>query len=148
MDKEAPTANRRTVLSSFAAIGTATLIHSPRLRQNVVDSGGWNAAMARFQAAEAAENRFYQQVYAKADDAWIRRDVKIPAAVTDEMDRLTEEADDLRWAVMKVPAPDRAALRWKLEHVLRDDGSGGITAYARSHLDQTLADIGHLLGEV
>jgi hypothetical protein len=146
MDQCAPKANRRTVLSSFAVISAATAAPSS-FAGATADLSEWNAAMARFQAAEAAEDRFYQQFYAKADDAWIRRDVKIPAEVTDEMDRLTNEADDLRWAVMKVPAPDRAALRWKLEHILRDDGSGGITAYAHSHLDQTLADIGRLLGD-
>lgn len=67
-----------------------------------------------------------------------------------DMDRLDDLSDDLgerkcvAWeALMSMPAPDLAALRWKLDHLT--DGGTGWPAYSDDYTEQLRADIACLL---
>jgi hypothetical protein len=63
-------------------------------------------------------------------------------------EELGEIAYDAKWKVFHTPAPDVAALLWKLEHLFgedeRDEGSG--LAWDASLLDELLADARRLAG--
>jgi hypothetical protein len=57
-----------------------------------------------------------------------------------------DEAGDLIGQIMTTPAPDAAAVRWKLDYIL--DTSGGSSAsYAADYLQQLVADYRRALGE-
>ncbi|MBS7668811.1 hypothetical protein [Croceicoccus gelatinilyticus] len=59
----------------------------------------------------------------------------------DDTDRLIAA----RTALLRIPAPDHAALLKKLEIVFKDDGTGFLTAWNREYLHQTMADMQRLL---
>lgn len=66
------------------------------------------------------------------------------------MDALEERGEKLgdrvykaTWALMDLPAPDLAALRWKLDYLT--NSGAGIDAYESTAIAQTLADIARLL---
>jgi hypothetical protein len=57
-----------------------------------------------------------------------------------------DDAGELIGQIMATPAPDAAAVRWKLDYIL--DASGGSSAsYAADYLQQLVADYRRALGE-
>ena len=51
-------------------------------------------------------------------------------------------------ALMELPAPNLAALRWKLDHILEpDSGSDETPGWSMGYVRQTIADYRRLLGE-
>lgn len=67
----------------------------------------------------------------------------------DELEEAGEALGDrgfeARWALMRIPAPDREALLCKLEYLLDPDGAGG--GWTEEALSQPVADMRRLLGE-
>jgi len=63
-----------------------------------------------------------------------------------EWDASVEAVSDARWKLINTPAPNKAALKWKLDYLLEDDGSGGTQPWTGLALSQTRADIERLLG--
>ena len=64
--------------------------------------------------------------------------------VSDALERLCERFCDAQTVVMNVPAPDMAALRWKLDHILLSDG-GCQASWSVEYVKQMLADIDRLV---
>ncbi|HEX8382874.1 MAG TPA: hypothetical protein VF592_05800 [Sphingomonas sp.] len=60
-------------------------------------------------------------------------------------EELGEVSSDLMWELMALPAPDTAALAWKLERLLDDGGSGTTPAWDASFALPTIADMRRLL---
>lgn len=58
----------------------------------------------------------------------------------DHYDELVNRMVEARWALMEMPAPNRAALLWKLDYLMED------TAYSDDAIEQPLADMRRLLG--
>ncbi|MGN3974749.1 hypothetical protein [Tsuneonella sp. SYSU-LHT278] len=65
-------------------------------------------------------------------------------AASDECDRLGDAVADALGEVMDMPAPDLAALRWKLNQ-FRDERDGILQGYTASFTDQTFADMARLM---
>lgn len=101
-----------------------------------------------------AHEKLCRDTVAAADE----RDRQVQA-VNDryDIDRLDEKAErlgdalaDAQRRLLDMPAPDLAALRWKLDRVLAlehadDEDGGNIPAWSHSYVRQTLADIARLL---
>lgn len=142
MANHALTANRRTVLSSLAAIGAAAAIPTPTMAQPDTNHAAWDAAMARMRRADKA--------WRAADDALyaIPRTSPMRAKAEDEAEALVEAFSDTERALLDMPAPDGAALRWKLDRIL-DGGINGpwTESYARDFIRQTVVDYRRLLGD-
>lgn len=90
----------------------------------------WSAAMVRFRIAERA----YQDC--------------VSAEVVDDgkADELCDIECDARWALMRMPAPDRPALLWKLEYLL-EGSNGSLDPYTLENVAQTVEDMRRLLVE-
>jgi hypothetical protein len=56
-----------------------------------------------------------------------------------------EAVSEAEWALMDTPAPDLAALHWKLEFLFADDGTDACSAWSSNALAPTLPDIARLL---
>jgi len=136
--------DRRNLLWGGALIAAAAALPATAMAQANME---WDAAMARLKAAEAEEAQYYTSTWNPADRARIDHGTPIPDNIEVKFDRLVSETDDRRWDLIKIPAANPTALRWKLENVLKDDGMGGIIPWGREHLTQVLADIARLLGD-
>lgn len=116
MADQSLTSNRRQFLSASAAIAAATAVAVPVNVYAANPRHQWDAAMARLEAAEIAARPW--------DD-----ELSPPEHISRESYRAYR-------AVFDMPAPDRAALRYKLEELLK---------YEDEH--QVMADIARLLGD-
>ena len=70
-------------------------------------------------------------------------------AADEQMEALAAREAELERGAMQMPAPDRAALLWKLEILLKpdeDDEDGALSSYRFSYYSQTVADMRRLLG--
>ena len=65
----------------------------------------------------------------------------------DESERLGDRLADAASTLMSAPAPDLAALRWKLDYMHAEDGSESTPAWSMHFVAQALADIARLLPE-
>lgn len=69
-------------------------------------------------------------------------------AVTNLDEALSQAAYDARWALLETPAPDLAALRFKLEYLFADgaaeDGNGA-EPWAQHVMANLMADVGRLM---
>lgn len=130
----------------------------------------WDRAMSRFKEAEALADRHYSQVYLplsnkaeRVEDAagldrarfgfWERRKAFVNVnpnlyhdlnAASDECDRLGDAVADTLGDLMDTPAPDLAALRWKLDQ-LRDERDGSLQSYTASFTEQAYTDMARLM---
>ena len=68
---------------------------------------------------------------------------KIPAVIAERFEQLGERICDTAETLMQTPAPDLAALRWKLDH-LTDNGERWDN-WSPDYVMQALADIARLL---
>lgn len=110
----------------FLAAGLATVVAVSTAPHSAAASPAqlqWDAAMAEYSAALAAT-----EADPDDDDAGF--------AFVDAEARL-----------LNLPAPDNAALRWKLDRVLEAHPETGLKPWAASHLRQTIADYRRLLGD-
>ncbi|MDE2560618.1 MAG: hypothetical protein KGL48_00085 [Sphingomonadales bacterium] len=91
------------------------------------DRSAWEALLARYEAAEA---------------------VTEAAMEDDDIDASVDAAHELLCALMDMPAPDKRALRWKLDYLLGGPaGQGSTMSWSREFVAQTVADIERFLGE-
>ncbi|WP_066561003.1 hypothetical protein [Croceicoccus bisphenolivorans] len=60
-------------------------------------------------------------------------------------EELGEQVADAREHLMKTPAPDNRALRWKLEQLREEDGD--VIPWTADYVEQCFADIARLLGD-
>ena len=67
-------------------------------------------------------------------------------AAEERWEALGDRVADATWALMAIPAPDLAALRWKLDYLMQIDGSDSTSCWSAASVAQTRADIGRLLG--
>ena len=135
-----------------------------------VDRSEWERALRRYTEAEAAADRHYKQVYEalaekmdRMEDAagldrarfgfWERRKAFINInpnlyrdyhAAADECERHGEAVSDALGEFMDTPAPDLAALNWKLGQ-LRDADDGSLVGWSSEFIAQTFEDIARLL---
>ncbi|MFN2100891.1 hypothetical protein [Altererythrobacter sp. MF3-039] len=63
----------------------------------------------------------------------------------EELDRLAEEISDATLVILDTPAPDGAALRWKLNHLLEMDNET-LGIWSEDYSRGTIADIDRILG--
>lgn len=68
----------------------------------------------------------------------------VPDYISDASELLCNAYSDAQAAVMNVPAPNLAALRWKLDYILSPD-EGTIASWSIEYVQQMLADIERLL---
>ena len=87
----------------------------------------WDTAMVRWRTAEEEYYRYLDEIETPADV-------------------LSEEKTSFL-AMMDAPAPDRAALRWKLEYLLAADCMDNTRTWSAREVRGTLADIARLLGD-
>lgn len=127
-DREIAAQIMREVKPADAERIKAYLIAREQGENQIADD--WSAAMTRFRIAERA--------YLDCASAEVVDDAKA--------DELCDIETDARWDLMKMPAPDRTALLWKLEYLFQ--GSGGcLDPYDIDHLQQVIADMRRLLVE-
>lgn len=92
--------------AAFAAPAAATA-HE----QNGPDRSSWDAAWQAYEAAKAADE--------KIDDLYKASDEAGQEALSAEWDASGARLGDAEWALFEAPAPDLAALEWKVE-MLKD----------------------------
>lgn len=70
-------------------------------------------------------------------------------AANDRSDKLSDSESEASSALMEMPAPDLAALRWKLDYLTEEarHPEGSLGCYSHRFVSQTLADIARLLPE-
>lgn len=90
---------------ALAAPAVAAVVPSP-----------WLMAMQRFEQARAAENTFDTQIWSPAYTLSDLDDLPIPAAIDDELTRLTELRSAAEEALIATPSPDLSAAIWKIEY--------------------------------
>lgn len=137
-------------------------------RKHVVAPSQWETALARYQIAHEINQRYFKKVYGPASDAeqafeeehglergqpeYVERrkaleqahGYRVPQSVEETTDRLCNEACAAEDALMQMPAPDLAALRFKLEKLLASDNEG-TDAWSADYVRQTQEDIRRLL---
>lgn len=175
--------NRRGFIAASAATATAVAIPaSAAAAAPAADRSAWDAAMARYRAAEREHDAYAANIFdpaweaeqafekahglrhKQADGLWNRSyferrkafqekhgtDYCVPDHLHERMEALSDGLCDARGDLLDVPAPDLAALRFKLDDILaverRHQADGGSTAsYGYGYVKQTLADIARLL---
>ena len=65
----------------------------------------------------------------------------------DTTDETIEAAGNLAAELMAMPSPHAAALRWKLDFLLADQGNGGTAPWSCDFAAQAVADYRRMLGE-
>ena len=152
--------------TTVAALAVSTLPVAAATAKG--DRSEWEAALRHYEQAEAAADRHYKQVYfpladklERIEDAagldrarygfWDRRKAfeKVNPklyhhfnAASDECDRHGDVVSDALDILMDTPAPDLAALAFKLARFRDRDG---LQPYTTAFIEQTYADIARLL---
>jgi hypothetical protein len=125
MAKRTLVGDRRSFLSAAGVV--ATVAAMPTIAATN-PRAAWDQAMARRDRAEA----IYWASYNSRDD------------LDDLSDAWAEAEGDL----MRMPSPDRPALRWKLDKIFEHDSRDDSTpSYDRHYLAQMFTDIRRLLGD-
>lgn len=114
------------------------------------DAAKWTPAYNREKAFEASHGlRHGEPGYWERRKALIEKHpgYLLPERIADEYERLVEVYTDAEDALMAMPAPDRAALRWKLDRIFEvSGGSESVPSWTRRYLAPTIADYQRLLG--
>lgn len=139
MDNRAFSGNRRTVLSSFAAIGAVAALPVAVIARPATNRAAWDAAMAEYVRADRAMNQFHDDVLNPAFDRLMAAERAKDALGTetakaahkaefaaydpleDRFDDLVMERFDAVNTLGKVPAPDRAALKRKMDILVTEE---------------------------
>lgn len=122
--RDATTTNRRDFLSAAVAVGAISSVPAAAFAAPTTSRARWDAAMAQMIAANSA----YE-------------------ASEDEPNGLCDAWADAERRLMDMPAPDRAALRWKLDHIFGDNDGEWQAQYSVGYVRQTVADYRRLLGD-
>jgi hypothetical protein len=73
-------------------------------------------------------------------------DYAVTDEVHDEYERLAEASSDAEDALIRLPAPDHTALRWKLDKLFDANGNPEFSsAWSREYTSQTIRDYQRLL---
>ncbi|MET3287050.1 UNVERIFIED_ORG: hypothetical protein ABIC34_003871 [Sphingomonas sp. 1057] len=105
-----------------------------RTEQAAEIAASWQHAMRQYAIATAA----YQEMVARE-----RAGDNIDRNEDDQVVAVQEKAHT---ALMTTPAPDNAALLWKLEYLFSGDGQGSVDPWSLDFCAQTIADFRRLLG--
>lgn len=132
--------DRRSFLGGSAAAGIAVSV--PIAVGPVWARSEWGAAMQAYRAVRERHDVFA----AKMHDPLVRAGQTVPRDIGDQMDKLGDELGFAEDRLMQMPAPDRAALRWKLDLVFADCG-GSTGGWDINYLAQMFADYRRLLGD-
>ncbi|WP_380789373.1 hypothetical protein [Sphingobium xenophagum] len=145
------TSSRRDVMRALATLSVASVptmaIAAPVLSctptdQLATDASAWDAAMALYRRAksdcaayershvepgyEASRAKFGEDHPVMGETGWLEyrewRKVSGFDAVVKQCDIKAEAEGDALVALLKMPAPDMTALRWKLEQTFEADG--------------------------
>lgn len=119
----------REVKPSDVARIKAYLIAREKGESQIADD--WSNALVKFKIAESDYRTCTSQDVIDEDEA----------------DRLCSIESDARWDMIRMPAPDRPALLWKLDYLLQGS-NGTLDPYNTADLAQTVADCRRLLVEV
>lgn len=98
----------------------------------------WDAVISAYNEAKDAYERHSREVHDPAGD-------NMTDDIARENNRLAEILTDCENAMIRAAAPDLRALRTKLDFVFKDDGDGYTGSWRLGYLEQTLAEIAHLL---
>lgn len=164
---------RRAFIAGSAVATVAASLPVAAFAAAPADRRAWDHAMALYKAAEQASGDYDARVFDPAyagecaferahglihrlpdgnfnPGYWERRqalaeqyDYRVPDHVTEEHERLIALMCDAEKVVHQTPAPDLAALRWKLDKVT--DGGRAFQAWSDDYVAQTMLDIARLL---
>lgn len=127
-------------LQPTCANSNLVVIEGGALGAAIDASAVWDRALSAYRTAKVDFDAFAQihdRRYAADTLSW-----HIGRRMDDLGDRLTEAEGIL----MALPAPDAAALRWKMEYVFEADEEA-MPAWSMGQLRQTIADFRRLLPE-
>jgi len=123
-------------------------ILDPWERGQLTTSEAWDAAMTRYIAADAEYHAFKRDHYQVHLDRWkADHSYVTPEHLNDALETLGNAAGETEKTLMDMPAPDRAALRWKLDKVLEVEPGSFTEGWAEHCVSQTIADYRRLLGD-
>ena len=131
---------RRGALSAIAmtsaAVAAATSPAAAVALPNP-DRAAWDLAMRQHLALKS-----------EYEGAWAAWKATPPANRADGtyMDDLSDAYSEAQNKLMRLPAPDLTALRWKLESILEDDGSGSTAGFSSEYVAPIFADVRRLEG--
>ena len=162
--------NRRAFIagSAVAAVAVATLPVAAS-SANAVDRTAWEQALARFNSTKRAADDYEAHVLTPVADRMEalqaangitpgqpryleRRMAFVEAnesayldyhAIIDEQERLTDLFCEATEAALQTPAPDLAALHWKLDYLT--DAGTNFPSWTPGFVEQTFADMARLL---
>lgn len=144
MADNALTTDRRSFLSgsvSIAAVASIAALPSIAMAGPSSARAEWDAAMAAYLRAKANHDWFAETVH---DPEW-RRNGRVCDMTNDGMELATDKLCDAENRLMGMPAPDNAALRWKLDIAL-EDSNGSLNPWTTEYMAQTVRDYRRLLG--
>ena len=118
------THTRRAALGAIGSIAAAGLIAAHTA--SAQPSHEWDRLMSARDAAKATFDAY------PADD--------------DRLDQLCDLYCEAEARLMAMPAPNAAALRWKLDKLLEPEAAGSTASWSRDYVAQTTRDIARLLG--
>lgn len=122
--------------SAIAALSASTLpiaAANPR-----VDRRQWDAAMRRYEAADDHYHACVARLRRKYG-----REVDAPHDELAALDDLCSTVSDRESDLEQIPAPDLAALRWKLDRLRESNGE--MVPWAGHAVRQTFSDIARLM---
>jgi hypothetical protein len=129
-------------------MATAALsIPAPEAQESAIciDEAKWGAGLMRYRQAHYRAKTEYGAYVALPKG---HPDRQILSDLSEQSGTEESAAED---ALMEIPAPHLAALRWKLDHVLTfhdgEDGDRFMDAYSIEWVQQTIADYKRLLPE-
>lgn len=104
----------------------------------------WNATMDSYLTIKTRKDAFMAEHYMPHFNQFqAGGGYTIPIDVDLAADALRDHSGDLQDALMAIPAPDGAALQWKLDKVMASYSEGSI--WSDWYVSQTIADYRRLL---
>ena len=162
---------RRNLLIAAPAVVAMVAIPAVAAATPATNRTIWDATMRRYLDAVSRTNDYDRRFWTPAYEAeqshekahglvhgtpgyWERRKellakngYAMPASVNEEYERLITAQCAEEDALMAMPAPDGAALRWKLDKVLECDSDDSTPCWTRKYVAQTVGDYQRLLGD-
>lgn len=148
---------------SIAADRSEWEIAMARFRLAKAAHGKFFAVFERAYAAEVAFEEARGVVHQLPDGSWTRdyfdrrRALRaelgtshvVPDHMHERIEALSDRMNDAERAALDTPAPDLAALRWKLDRltVEANEPDGDLPPWSHEYVRQTLADIARLMPE-
>lgn len=141
------TADRRSILGAGALAAAGATVSIPAAMSAASSLSAWDRATADYLAAKSQADAFTAAHYDPHYERWdADRNHAIPAHIDNEMQPHDDRVGDRETALMKMPAPNGAALRWKLDRALHVDFGEATSAWSEEYVRQTIADYRRLLG--